>query len=223
MEFLSFASTKHPRRTVEMLLSRILQDNDGRSDERGHRFTPIPYGGHGLNLPDLEQAKDYLDVLRLIRDAFLEANSTARYWLPELFHVSARNLQGGLVVLREWLVSVEETKIIGAAHLLRGFNHSIVFSDHEFMAGLLGAAAKCSDDCLKSATSELCCLAGEGTYTSAPGQPAPRHLSDREHAQKFAQVYSDKPAGYFYNLLVKSAEDDIRRERQQWEEEGDDE
>ena len=59
--------------------------------------------------------------------------------------------------------------------------------------------------------------------TSTPGQPAPRHLKDKERAQKFAQVYSNEAAGYFYNLLVKSADDDIRRERQQWEEEGDDE
>jgi len=223
LEFVAFASTRRPRQTVEMLLSRVLRDDDGKSDKRRHRFTPIPYGGHGLNLPDLEQAKDYPNILRMIRDALIEANSAARFWLPELFHVCARNLRGGLTVLREWLSSGDANRIVGAAHLLRGFDHGIIFSDHEFMAELLAAAARCGDDCQKSAMSELYCLAGDGTYTSTPGQPAPRHLHDKEQAQKFAQVYSNQPAGYFYDSLVRTAEDHIRQDREHWEEEGDDE
>jgi hypothetical protein len=223
LEFVAFASTRRPRQTVEMLLSRILWDDDGESDKRGHRFTPIPYGGHGLNLPDLEQAKEYPDILRMIRDALLEASSAARFWLPELFHVCARNLLGGLAVLGEWLSSGDANRIVGAAHLLRGFNHGIIFSDHELMAELLAAAARCGDDCLKSAMSELYCLATNGTYTSTPGQPAPRHLHDKEQAQKLAHVYSNQPAGYFYDSLVRAAEDHIRQDREQWEEEGDDE
>jgi hypothetical protein len=51
----------------------------------------------------------------------------------------------------------------------------------------------------------------------------PRHLHDKEQAQKFAQVYSKQPAGYFYDSLVRAAEDHIRQDREHWEEEGDDE
>jgi hypothetical protein len=224
LEFIAFASTKRPRETVEMLLRRIAAV-DAHSSERGEeRWTPIPYNGHGMTLPGLSAAADSLNLLRLIRDAALGASVMVRFWLPELFHVAATNLDAALLVLREWVDSGEEDKIVGAAYLLRGFDHEIVFSAHGFVADLLDAAANCGHDCLGHTSSELYAAAISGMYSGSPGQPAPRHLSDKAQAQSLVEHYAGRSAVRdFYESLVDHAEGSIRRELQEWDEEGDDE
>lgn len=177
-----------------------------------------------MTLPGLSQATGYLDLLRLIRDAGLGASIMVGFWLPELFHLAVTDLDAGLSVLREWVTSGEQDKIVGSAHFLRGFDHEIVFSAHEFIAELLDAAARCGSDCLQHASSELYAVAVSGIYSGSPGQPAPRHLSDKTEAQRLAVVYNARPpVRDFYISLVGHAEGSIKRELQQWDEEGDDE
>lgn len=223
LEFIAFASTRRPGQTVEMLIRRV-QAVDEHSAERGDdKWTPIPYNGHGLTLPGLGKSKDYLVLLGLVRDALLGASGMVRFWLPELFHVAVADLQGSLSVLREWLRSGDQERIVGAAHLLHGFDHSIVFSSHDFVAELLDAANQVGHECLQHASSELFCVAIGGVYGGTPGEPAPRHLSDKAKAQGLVEHYRDRlPARGFYTALVGHAEDSIRREMQEWDE-GDEE
>ncbi len=78
--------------------------------------------------------------MRLIRDATIDATTMVRFWLPVLLHSADPNLAAGRVVLREWVTSRDPKKIIAAASLLRGFDHSVVFLEHELIADLLVAA-----------------------------------------------------------------------------------
>jgi hypothetical protein len=225
LEFVAFASNRRPRQTVAMLLRRILEDDRRKADDSGRRFTPIPYNGYGLALPGVHNLdpSERLDFLRLIRDAQLEASATAQFWLPELFRVCTSDLREAYAVLEEWVASEAGERIVGAAHLLGGFDHGIVYSAHVFVAALLSAANKRGPEYLRSAKGELHHLATSGMYTSTPGEPAPRHLHQRDRGRELAGTYSGSPAGDFYTELVTSAEENLRRDKQRWEEEGEDE
>ncbi len=108
------------------------------------------------------------------------------FWLPVLFQLADPNLEAGRHALREWAKSGQAKKIVSAAGLLRGFDHSIVFSEHELIAELLVAANSCGTECLQDTRSELFSLAVSGVYSGTPGQPMPRHLNDKSEAERLA-------------------------------------
>jgi hypothetical protein len=212
LQFIALASERRPRQTVEMLIRRIRAIDAHRDDEKStDRWIPIPYNGHGLSLPGIRRASNQQELVRLIRDASLNATGMVHFWLPVLFNAVDPNLEAGRIILREWIASGEPEKIVGAAGLLRGFDHSIVFVEHELISELIEAARKCGTECLRDASSELHALAGSGVYTGAPGEPAPRHVHDKSEAERLAQAYAARePVRDFYQSLVVSAESNIR-------------
>jgi hypothetical protein len=224
LQFIEFASTKRPQQVLEMLVRRIQFVDEHKRNPGSDPFVPVPYNGRGLSLPGVHAAPDYLELLRSIRDATTGAGPMASFWLPVLFHVATKGLESSLPVLREWLVSRVADKIKSAAHLLRGFDHGVVFTNHEFVAELLDAASRCGGDCLNDVKGELFAVAIGGVYRSSPGEPAPRHVKDKAEAQKLAGVYRDRGlAREFYESLTGYAEGNIKRTIQDWEEGGEDE
>lgn len=222
LDFIGFASKKRPKQTVQMLLERIAETDRKRGKRRKERWIPLPYNGHGLSLPGVAKAPDYTDLIRLIRDAVLKGSASGRFWLPELFSIAVADMDTALALLGEWSGSGEAQKISGAACLLRGFGHGLVFSAHEFVADLLDAAAAMGHNCLRDVNSQLSALAVGGTFSGIPGEPMPRHLNDKAEAQKLSQAYTArKPVTEFYRSLVEHAETSIKRDQQSWEEEGD--
>jgi hypothetical protein len=222
LDFIAFASSRRPKGTVDMLLERIFADDKHQNERGPDRWTPIPYGGHGLTLPGLTDFEEFPALLRQIRDAQLGAGPMVRFWLPTLFRASVMDIAIGLDVLREWLQSGDAEKITAVAHILRGFDHTIVFSEDEFVAELLDAAAKAGPECLASATSELFAIAISGGHWSAPGQPAPRYLSDKASAQTLIEKHQLRtPVREFYEALMQQAESSIERDMLSWDEEGD--
>jgi hypothetical protein len=221
-QFIAFASERRPRQTIEALIRRI-KAVDEHQDERGSdRWLPMPYSGHGLSLPGVEHAANHQDLVRLIRDATIEATPMVRFWLPVLFQLADPNLTAGRVILREWLTSGESEKIVAAANLLRGFDHALVFSEHELIAELLVAANMRGSECLQDTRSELLSLAISGVYSGAPGEPAPRHLHDKTEAERLAEKYvSNAPVRDFYRSLRDQAESSIRMDVALWDEEDD--
>jgi hypothetical protein len=212
LQFIAFASERRPRQTVEMLIRRIRAVDEHREDERNSdQWIPIPYNGHGLSLPGIRLASNQQELVGLIRDASLHAAGMVHFWLPVLFHAADPGLEAGRIILRDWITSGESEKIVGAASLLRGFDHSIVFVEHELISELIEAASRCGAECLRDASGELYAIAGSGVYTGAPGEPAPRHLHDKSESERLAQVYADRePVRGFYQSLVASAESNIR-------------
>lgn len=222
LEFVGFAAKRRPESTVDMLLRRVLAVDDHKGERREERWTPIPYNGHGLSLHGLTRSKDYPSLLRRIRDAQQGASVLVGFWLPTLFHSAVADLPMAIDVLREWVLSDDEVRIVGVAHLLRGFDHSIVFTSDDFIADLLDAASKKGQECLDHTRSELFATAMSGVHSGTPGQPAPRHVSDKASAQQLAVKYAARPVvRQFYDDLVKGAESSIERDMLQWEEEGD--
>ena len=222
LEFVSLASGQRPVQTLEMLLRRIFATDMQREDKEADQWIPLPYNGNGLNLPGISQASNQTKLVKAIRDATLDAGSSARFWLPVLFRASDPTLSTARVVFREWLASGQADKIVATATLLRGYAHNIVFSKHEMVAEILGAASRCSSDCLARAKSELFVLANSGVYSGTPGQPAPRHVQDRQEARNLVTLYEqNEPVRGFYEDLVEIAEGSMRRDIELWEEEDD--
>jgi hypothetical protein len=222
-EFISFASRRRPTQTLTMLLRRVLTSDEEHRDKGVERWQPLPYSGRGLSLPGVEQARDHADLVRSIRDATPGAGSSARFWLPTLFQAADPNLVAGRLVLREWLSSGEAEKIVATATLLRGFTHSLVFSEHELLAEIIAAASRCGSECLADAKGELFALAGGGVYSGTPGEPAPRHVQDKMDASKLAELYAaNEPVRDFYEALVAHAEGSMRMDVELWDA-GDDE
>ena len=223
LEFIAFASKRRPRGTVDMLIRRVKACASHRG-ARGHdQWTPIPYNGRGLSLPGLMNSPDYHELLRSIRELALDDDLIVRFWVPELFHVAVPDLaasQVGQAVLLEWIDSRNADQIIATAHLLRGFDRAIVFSLAEFIAQILEAAAAKGDDCLRRSKSELYGVAVSGTYERTPGQPAQRHVSDKQSASAMAEQFRERtPVREFFEELVRHAEESIRRELAEFDEE----
>jgi hypothetical protein len=223
LEFLNVASVRRPSQTLAMLLRRVLATDSHHVDKNEERWLPLPYNGSGLSLPGVEQASDHTDLVRSIRDATPDAGSSARFWLPILFHAADPNLAAARTILREWLSSREADKVVATATLLRGFAHSVVFSDHELIADIIVAASQCSSECLDDTKGELFALAASGVYSGTPGQPAPRHVQDRKDASALVDVYAaNERVRDFYAALVAHADANMRLDVELWDE-GDDE
>jgi hypothetical protein len=221
LQFVSFASDRRPEQTVDTLVRRVLAAGRTR-DETGERAVPLPYNGNGLNLPGIANAPNREDLLRRIRDASADASPASCLWFPVLFRAAAPNLEVAEGILREWVSSGESEEIAGAAALLRGFDHSIVFSKHELIAEMLVAADKCDRECLKETEGELFGLAISGVFSGRPGEPAPRHVQDKDEAERLSRVYGAvEPARHFYRSLLAHAEGSIRLDVALWDEEDD--
>lgn len=222
LEFIASASMQRPRQTVEMLVGRVRECRAHRSESSSTSWTPLPYSGHGLSLPGLAKSAQYADLLRLIRDAALDDDPMIGFWIPELFHAAASDLPAAFDVLREWIKSGDPAKVTRAARLLRGFDDSLVFSHGEFVAEFLEAAAVHGDGCLKRTRSELLGVAISGTYSGTPGQPAPRHVSMKQGAEALVKQFKGRLVVVeFYEQLMKYAQESIRREVAEFEEEDD--
>ena len=222
LEFVSLASERRPVQTLEMLLRRILATDTQRVDKEAEQWIPLPYNGHGLNLPGISQSPNQTELVRVMLDATPGAGLSARLWLPVLFRVSDPTLSTTRVVLRESLASGQANKIVTTATLLRGYAHSVVFSEHKLVAEILDAASQCGSDCLGEARNELYALAVSGVYSGTPGEPAPRHVQDHREASTLVKLYEkNEPVRGFYQTLVEHAERRMRLDVEIWEEEDD--
>jgi len=224
LEFIDLASARRPAGTLAMLLRRVLVTDQRQRGKKGaDRWLPLPYNGSGLSLSGLQQAPDYLELARAVRDTTPTAESSARHWLPTLYHAVDPSLVAGRVVFREWLSSGDPDKIIATATLLRGFDHSVVFHEHELIADIVAAAHRCGPECLENTKSELFAVAGSGVYSGTPGQPAPRHVKDRDDAMGLIDRYANnEPVRAFYAAVAAHAESSMRLDVDLWDD-GDDE
>jgi len=222
-EFIAYASTRRPRQTIEMLLQRIRSSEHRERVDGERRWTPLPYNAHGLSLPGVATAPDSVELLRLVRDARIDLVDSARFWLPQLFGAASAEREAALQVLREWLASGDAEKVAGAIDLLGAHEHSFVFAEHEFVAEAIEAASACSPAALERVSGRLFGIAIGGVHSSAPGEPAPRDVQNKEKAHHFAEVYSDRPhVKAFYESIVRHSEHSMERDRIMWEEEADD-
>lgn len=213
IEFVGYASTRRPKQTLDMLLSRVLTDEHQRENDSGRGFTPLPYGSSNFALPGFSKYSNHLDLLRNVRDVYLNASDITRYWLPKLFGVASNEIKTGLVVLREWMVGGSQEMLIGVAALLGSWDHSIVFTEHHLISDLIQAASTHGSTCVEQVRSKLFGIAICGVISGTPGVPAPRHVSDKESAELLSRRYADiQQVREFYESLAQHAERCIQQD-----------
>lgn len=221
LEFISFGSTRRPRPTITMLVRRIQDCAHYRRNASDDKWLPIPYNGHGLSLPGVMESNESAELLKLVRDAMLQEDPLVWLWLPELLSVAAGQPLVTIHVLQDWARSGDAAKIVGAARLLKGFEHTVVFSLSDFVAELLEAAGRLDGECLDGVRGALYGVAISGVHWGGnPGEPAPRDVSDKEAAERLVTRYADRPVvADFYKQLVRHAERSIREDMIEFDEE----
>lgn len=214
LEFIAWAFSRMPINTCDMLINRIRLDAEYYESGSRPPGTPIPYNGQGMHFIRTGiDASVYQEVITKVRDASLEIGNRGYFWIPELFRVIVGDFDSARQSLREWVDSHDSEKIFTVARLMRGFDHSLIFSEHEFISNLIEKSVLCGSECRRRTEGELFGAAISGVFSGTPGEPAPRHLSDKENAIRMRELYRGKPETMeFYNSLVRHADESIRRD-----------
>ena len=183
---------------------------------RGTNYRPIPWDREDVaRLTSLEGTAEHAQLLRRVRDRYDGTTGLRRWHQGQLFALlSADYGPTALSVLMEWGDSQDEAKIRSAADLLKEAPWSFVFEQEAFVVHLLERANAAGVGCYRSVGGALMALATSGTWSGTPGQPAPRHVEQRDRADAVAQTYAiGAPSRRFYEALRDSAIREIEDER----------
>lgn len=211
-QFLSFASSRCPQAVVRALLARV-HYAASLPDGRAREFQPLPYTDFHVGLEGLFSSPQYCELLREVRDQSTQQHWVYAFWMPKLFRfISAAYCTQALGVLDEWIGSGDSERINAAAHLLREADPDFLFVHHDFVQRLLTRAGAAGPECLRNVSSNLFAAVVSGTYSSAPGEPPPRLVDQRDGAQELASRYANNPhIARFYRSVVDWAEQEIQR------------
>lgn len=206
--FLNHAAEAVPRDVVQLMLRRARREREGLSDE----FRAMPYRLEN-SLSGFGAVEGREDLLREIRDEFLEATGNEQFWIPRLFAAVAQGPDlVGQAVLSEWIDSGEPEKIRAAVDLLGGSDWRFALRNHDFVADLIRKAetadAEGLDRVLSVLQSRISARGGMGT----PGQPRPYDVEARDEALRIAESLppGSTERGFFEDVAAE-AERSIRR------------
>ena len=212
-QFLSYSATRAPLAVVELFIRRI--EHRARSQDSDHR--PIPFHV-AVDFDSVAKHPEYLQVLRRIRDLAAKPSWQFAFFASDLFWSVARGT-AALDVLREWIQSNAKEKVISAAQILEKAGDNFVFGNPEFVSELLERAAAIDEECYRDVFSFLHSSATSGSKSGPVGGPMPRDVEVRDKASVLTRRFqSQSKVRAFYESLLKRAEWDIRRDREEFEE-----
>lgn len=214
-EFIEAASFRRPGATAKLFVRRCAV-----ADERGPRYRPLP-GEERLDLGGLRDRPERAELLREVREGVLRPPGLRKYLTTQLFGVLSLGYDDeSLRVLDEWIASGDPEHIVGAALLLQGAHWRFVFEQEAFVARALLAAAAAGETCYRRTAQQMLNVATSGMWQGSPGQPAPRHVEQRERAALAAERHtSDSPVRRFYEAVRDDAVGELESERVRDEEE----
>jgi hypothetical protein len=134
-QLLDLASRGSPRGVVRMLRTRI-----SRAAGETSRYRPLPsVRPEALN--GFLAAPDHEQMLREIRDAFLQLPRTEAAWMPELYSLASAGYgDAGIRVLREWIDGAGAQSVIAAGSLLRVVSPDFLVGTADIIQILLARA-----------------------------------------------------------------------------------
>jgi len=209
--FLNHCSTKIPEELVDFLLKRLdFSKNVKRKTD--DRFQPLPYDGFsdkGLN--GIPLSRNYINILRKVRNRSLNEDFKNSFWLPKLYLYISENFSlTSLEVLSEWIDTEDEDKIRAVGLLVKEAPSDFVFINSDFISNLLSSAQLISDECYKEVRSDISYSVLYGVKTGIPGQACPQDEKLRDRAQEYMDKHqSGSIAWKFYNWLYEEANGSI--------------
>lgn len=216
-QFLSHAFKTVPRAVVDLVLRRVRRQSV--SADIDFRVLPYDFESAFTEVGDIVADTE---LLREIRDLWIEAAGDVRFWLPKLFAgISQSYNESAREVLSEWIDAGNAEQIEAVVGLVSAASWRFVFVHSDFVLALLRRAADLGPDSLESAKSTLLAVAATRGGSGVPGQPFPHDVEARDRAKSIAERL---PMGSveraFYEAVAKEAAAAVRRKLERDEELG---
>jgi hypothetical protein len=231
--FLVHTCKRIPYPAFKLILKRIKLS----IDKDQNIYEPIPKNSYENYLHHLSGSERYEDILREIRNLWLDQYSISynssdhnsilssiklEPLYKKLYRESSFNFIGdskrdissvSLKVVSEWVNSQDSDKIEAASELITLFPSGFIFGHLDFVKNLLEQAYEAKDQCYESVTRNLFAIAYTKTRMGISGQPFPEDIQLRDQASEIAkQFFKGSPIYKFYNSLAEYAESEIKRQ-----------
>ena len=206
-QLLGLASRGSPRGVVGMLRARIC-----RAGNEVSLYRPLP-SVRPEALVGFLDAPDHEQMLREIRDAFLQLPRAEAVWMPWLYSLASAGYgDAGLRVLREWMDGGGARGVLDACGLLRVAGPEFLLERADFIGILLDRADAAGLDVLETVRTTLYVVvdrvAAEGAEAGFVGSPWPPLLQIREKGQVLSEDWGlHRRVREFYRGLVRLAEE----------------
>jgi hypothetical protein len=217
-KLLRLASRSSPRGVVRMLRARIR-----RAAEETLPYRPLP-SVRPEALDGFLAAPDHEQMLREIRDAFLQSPRAEAGWMPWLYSLASAGYgDTGLRVLREWVDDQDSRGVLLACELLRAVRPEFILERADFIQILLARADAVGLDVLEAVRTTLYDVVGrvaaEGVEAGMVGHLWPPLVEIQEKGQVLSEDRGlCRLTREFYRELARLAEERIRDARDSDEE-----
>jgi hypothetical protein len=108
---------------------------------------------------------------------------------------------------------------VKVGQIIEKAGENFAFANPDFISSLLEKATAITNECYRSVCSSAYSSVVSGSRSGVVGQPMPRDLEVRDKASLLAKRFQNQPnVRTFYSNLAKGAEANIRRDREEFEE-----
>ncbi|WP_420129149.1 hypothetical protein [Longimicrobium sp.] len=208
-QLLGLASRGSPRGVVRMLRARIR-----RAAGETSPYQPLP-SVRPEALVGFLAAPDHEQMLREIRDAFLQLPPPEASWIPWLYSLASAGYgDTGLRVLRQWIDGGGVRGVLAACELLRVARPEFLLERADFIQILLARANAAGLDVLETVQTTLYDVvrrvATEGSEAGIVGSPWPPLVQIQEKGRALSEDPGlSRVAREFYRGLTRLAEERI--------------
>ncbi|WP_330258521.1 ATP-binding protein [Streptomyces murinus] len=193
-------------------LQLLLKRQEAWENAPAPDYEPLPYSW-GATAP-FKGSPRRRELLRTIVCWFEEPRENP--WRREIYGVELFKLIAGNVydrvvreVLLEPLTSLDPVRAAAVAPLLSGAHDTFLWEEPQFVAQVLRAAIKVSDDLYRRVGGRLMNSVTCGLKTTSPGKPFPKDLQIRERATQVREIL---PLGSPEDRLYAALQDHARAE-----------
>lgn len=206
-QFLNHAAEVAPRGVVQLFLRRARHEREGASDE----FRAMPYRFEN-SLSGFGAVEGREPLLREVRDEFLDATGSERFWIPQLFAGVSQGFDSvGRAILKEWIGSGDAEKVRAAVGLLIGSEWRFVLRNSDFVVEVIREVGAAGDELLQDVLRVLHRVVASRGGMGTPGEPMPYDVEARDEAHRIADSLPMGSAERgFFEEVAAEAEGAIR-------------
>lgn len=208
-ELIGYFFERIPFDTIEFFLKRIEISDDMQVDYK-NLYIPIPYEGFHQKLgKSISNHSNYIEILRKIRDTFLDTKVKNHEYISRLFFEVSNQLSSeALDVLKEWIDDPDENKLKVLSGIIRNNSSIFLLKEHGFISEFLVSLKEFDDELYDIINKKLY---RDIFYGSFVGSLVHKYEYIKNSAIEISKKYSDSSlANQFYLDLAKRAEEHIK-------------